>query len=206
MTVSNLPNVLYNLNPGFADTKFFAVKNFWRRAQILDEYKGQIALFDEYIVNNGESPETIAQQIYSNPFYNWTILVANDIVNYHDQWPRSNIALNEYVYSKYENPSAIKQHETTEVADESGKIILKAGLVVPSTYTLTYSDAAGFPVTVAPVTPISFYEYEDRLNQEKEKIQIIKPELIDDFVDAYQKVLLRAGDLSVGLSFSDVRL
>jgi hypothetical protein len=56
------------------------------------------------------------------------------------------------------------------------------------------------------VTPISFYEYEDRLNQEKEKIQIIKPELIDDFVDAYQKVLLRAGDLSIGLSFSDVRL
>lgn len=206
MTLSNLPDVLYNINPGFADTQVLAVKNFWRRAQILDNYKNELSLFDEYIVNNGETPETIAQEFYSNPFYNWTILIANDIVNYHDQWPRSNIALNEYVFSKYENPGATKQYETTEVRDESGNLLLKAGLVVPSTFTLTYSDAGGFPVTVAPIVSVSFYEYEDRLNQEKEKIQIIKPDLIEDFVQAYQKILLRGGDLSVGLSFSDIKL
>jgi len=206
MTLSNLPDVLYNINPGFADTRILAVKNLWRRAQILDNYKNEISLFDEYIVNNGETPETIAQEYYSNPFYNWTILIANDIVNYHDQWPRSNIALNEYVFSKYENPGATKQYETTEVTDDSGNVLLKAGLVVPSTYTLTYSDSGGFPVTVAPVVPVSFYEYEDRLNEEKEKIQIIKPDLIEDFVQAYQKILLRGGDLSIGLSFSDIKL
>lgn len=206
MTISNLPDVLYNINPGFADPKVFAVKNFWRRGQVLSNYKSQLSLFDEYIVNNGETPETIAQQFYSNPFYNWTILIANDIVNYHDQWPRSNVALNEYVFSKYENPGAIKQYETTEVTDDNGNILLKAGLVVPSTFTLSYSDSAGFPITVAPIAPITYYQYEDRLNQEKEKIQIIKPDLIEDFVDAYQKVLLRAGDLSIGITFSDIKL
>jgi len=196
----NLPNVLYNINPSFSDPKMIAAKNFWRRGQILEEYKTSISVFDEYIVNDGETPENIAFEVYDNPFYNWTILVVNDIVNYHDQWPRSKASLDEYVFSKYSNPLATKHYVTTEVLDENGKVLLPAGKIVPSTYTLSYTTINGFQVTVAPVIPVSYYQYEEELNAEKEKIQLIRPALIEGFVDAYYRKLQQGGGLEIGLS------
>lgn len=204
--LTNLPDVFYNINPTSTNPKMILSKNFWRRAEILANYKASISLFDEYIVQNGETPESIATNLYDNPFYGWTILLANDIVNYHDQWARSASALNEYVMSKYTNPYAVKQYETTEVTDESGKVLLKAGLVVPSTYTLSYTTQAGFPITVSPITSITYYQYEERLNDEKEKIQLIKTDLIEDFVDAYYAVLRRAGGVQLAITTDDVKL
>ena len=87
-------------------------KNIWRRAEILGEYRNSLSLFEEYLVANGEKPEDIAYRAYANPFYGWTILVANDIVNYYEQWPRSTQQLNEFVNDKYSNPGAIKHYVT----------------------------------------------------------------------------------------------
>lgn len=204
--LSNLPDVYYNINPTSTNPNLILGKNLWRRAQILAEYKASISLFDEYIVNNGETPETIAVNIYDNPFYGWTILVVNDIVNYHDQWARSESALNEYVMSKYTNPYATKQYETTEVLDDDGNVLLKSGMVVPSTYTLSYTTKSGFPVTVSPIAPITYYQYEERKNAEKERIQLVKPTLINDFVDAYYNVVNRAGTFSIAIANDDISL
>ena len=202
----SLPDVYYNINPSFANPEILAAKNLWRRGQILDEYKTSISIFDEYIVKNGETPEIIANELYENPFYNWTLLVVNDIVNYHDQWPRSSASLNEYVFSKYSNPLATKHHVTTEVLDANGNVLLPAGKIVPSTYTLSYTDINGFQVTVAPVTPVTYYQYEEELNAEKEKIQLIRPALIEGFVDAYYRKLVQGGDLQIGLSTDKITM
>ena len=202
----SLPDVYYNINPSFANPEILAAKNLWRRGQILDEYKASISIFDEYIVKNGETPEIIANELYENPFYNWTLLVVNDIVNYHDQWPRSSASLNEYVFSKYSNPLATKHYVTTEVLDANGNVLLPAGKIVPSTYTLSYTDVNGFQVTVAPVTPVSYYQYEEDLNAEKEKIQIIRPTLIEDFVEAYYQSLRRAGNDQLAIVADEIKM
>ena len=204
--LTNLPDVFYNINPTSTNPQLILAKNLWRRAQVLVEYKSSISIFDEYIVQNGENPETIAMNLYDNPFYGWTIMVVNDMINYHDQWPRSASALNEYVFSKYSNPNAIKQYETTEVTDDDGNVLLKAGMVVPSTYTLSYTTSAGFPVTVSPLTSVTYYQYEERLNDEKERIQLVKPDFIEEFVEAYYRVLTRAGGDILAISTDDVKL
>ena len=89
MLLRNLPDLLYNFGPSSVDPKFLVTKNIWRRAEILREYKNSVVVFDEYTVMNGEKPEDIALKEYNNPFYNWTVLVINDITNFHEQWPRS---------------------------------------------------------------------------------------------------------------------
>ena len=75
---------MYNFGASAVDPQFLVTKNIWRRAEVLREYKASIAMFDEYVVANGERPEDIALKLYKNPFYNWTLLVINDITNYHD--------------------------------------------------------------------------------------------------------------------------
>ena len=203
--LTSLPNVLYNINPGSTDPKMILLKNIWRRGQIVSEYKASISLFTEYIVKNGETPETIALELYEDPFLNWTILIANDIVNYHDQWPRSAVDLEEYVTKKYTNPYAVKQYETTEVKNNAGDVLLSAGKVVPETFSFSYIEGTT-PVTLSPKTSVTYYQYEQRLNDKKEKIQIIRPDLIQEFVAAYERVLNRSNALTVGIANDDISM
>ena len=62
--IKNLPNLLYNIGSKSLDPDFLYVKNIWRRAEILTEFKAQISLFDEENVQDGERPEDIATRFY----------------------------------------------------------------------------------------------------------------------------------------------
>jgi len=203
--LNQLPDVYYNISKSPTDVTLIIGKNIWRRAEILGEYRNSLTLFEEYIVQNGEKPEDIAYRAYRNPFYAWTILVANDIVNYYEQWPRSTQQLNEFVTDKYSNPGAIKHYVTTELKDSSGNIIVPAGKVVPSTYSVSYFDGTS-TVTASPVTSVSYYTYEAELNAEKEKVQIIRPELIEEFVKAYYKVTTRGNGAAVAISRDEITM
>ena len=193
-----LPDLLYNFGASAVDPKFLVSKNIWRRAEILREYKSSLAMFDEYIVQNGEKPEDIALKFYENPFYNWTVLVINDIINFHEQWPRSTRQLQEYCSAKYENPEATKDYITTEVK-KGTNIIVPAGKVVPSTFTIAYYDGST-TVTANPVASRSFYQFEESVNAEKERIQLVKPEFIEDFVEAYLIRIQKAGMFDIGIT------
>ena len=200
-----LPDLYYNFAKSAIDPKFFVAKNLWRRAEILKEYKNSLTLFDEYVVQNGERPEDIALKQYDNPFYNWTILVINDITNYHEQWPRSNRQLQEYVNSKYENPDATKHYVSIEVKDDKNNIIVPAGKVVPSNFQIAYWNGT-VTVTANPVANQSYYQYEEEKNSKKEKIQLIRTEWIEDFVEKYYQVINKGGSVSIGISAEGVNM
>mgnify|MGYP001220648346 FL=1 len=200
-----LPDLYYNFAKSAIDPKFFVAKNLWRRAEILKEYKNSLTLFDEYVVQNGERPEDIALKMYDNPFYSWTILVINDITNYHEQWPRSNKQLQEYVNSKYENPDATKHYVSIEVKDDKNNIIVPAGKVVPSNFQIAYWNGT-VTVTANPVANQSYYQYEEEKNSKKEKIQLIRTEWIEDFVAKYYEVINKGGSVSIGISAEGVNM
>ena len=202
--LKGLPNLLYNFGTSAVDPKFLVTKNIWRRASVLREYKASVAMFNEYIVQNGERPEDIALRLYKNPFYNWVLLVINDITNYHEQWPRSTQQLQEYCNSKYDNPLATKDYITTEVK-KGNDIIVPAGKVVPSTYQVVYYDGNAV-VTANPVVSRSFYQFEEQKNSEKERIQLVKPEFIEDFVENYYMRLSYKGKLELGITTSEISM
>ena len=202
--LKGLPNLLYNFGTSSVDPKFLVTKNLWRRASVLREYKASVAMFNEYIVQNGEKPEDIALRLYKNPFYNWVLLVINDITNYHEQWPRSTQQLQEYCNSKYDNPLATKDYITTEVK-KGLDIIVPAGKVVPSTYQVVYYDGNAV-VTANPVVSRSFYQFEEQKNSEKERIQLVKPEFVEDFVENYYMRLAYRGKLELGITTSEISM
>ena len=134
--IEKLPELLYNFSSKPLDPDFLVVKNIWRRAQILTEFKSQVTIFTEITVGDGERPEDLATQYYGNPFYNWTILVMNDITDYYAQWPKSTVQLQEFINAKYDNGQATKHHVTTEVKDANGRLVFPKGKVVDSGFTI----------------------------------------------------------------------
>ena len=55
---------------------------------------------------------------------------------------------------------------------------------------------------------VSNYQYEDELNAKKERIQIIRPEIIEDFVAVYKDLLRKNVGIGtqVGSTLSDISM
>ncbi len=185
--LKRLPDIFYNFSSRPLDSDYLLVKNIWRRAQILVEYKTQVTLFTEENVKDGERPEDVATRLYKNPFYNWVILVINDITDVYSQWPRSQTQLQDFTNQKYDNPMATKHHITTEVKDANNNIIVPAGKVVPSNFQIAYYNGST-TITATPVASVTNAAYEADLNSKKQNIQVVKPELIEDFVSVYYNI------------------
>ena len=185
--LKRLPDIFYNFSSRPLDSDYLLVKNIWRRAQILVEYKTQVTLFTEENVKDGERPQDVATRLYKNPFYNWVILVINDITDVYSQWPRSQTQLQDFTNQKYDNPMATKHHITTEVKDANNNIIVPAGKVVPSNFQIAYYNGST-TITATPVASVTNAAYEADLNSKKQNIQVVKPELIEDFVSVYYNI------------------
>ena len=203
--LNKLPDLLYNFSSKPLDPDFLMVKNIWRRAQIITEFKSQVSLFVEDQVGDGERPEDVATRLYSNPFYNWTILIINDITDYYAQWPRSVTQLQDFVNQKYDNAQATKHHVTTEVKDANNNIIVPAGKIVASNFQVA-SYNGSTTVTANPVVSVSNAMYETELNSKKQAIQVVKPDLIEDFVATYGEILKKGRITTVAGGTSDINM
>tara|TARA_B100001248_G_scaffold39143_1_gene25043 strand:+ start:1750 stop:2364 length:615 start_codon:yes stop_codon:yes gene_type:complete len=203
--LGKLPDLLYNFSSKPLDPDFLMVKNIWRRAQIMTEFKAQVSLFVEDQVGDGERPEDVATRLYSNPFYNWTILIINDITDYYAQWPRSVTQLQDFVNQKYDNAQATKHHVTTEVTDANNNIIVPAGKIVASNFQVAYYNGST-TVTANPVVSVSNAMYETELNSKKQVIQVVKPDLIEDFVATYGEILKKGRITTVAGGTSDINM
>lgn len=132
------------------------IKNITLRANILKDIKKNTTLYQNYIIRDGERPEDIAYKFYDDAKLFWIILLSNDIDDPYHGWPLTASALMEYIENLYgiNNIYSVKHYITTENSD------LGAGIIVNF----------GTPFS----TPVTNYDYEYTLNEEKRKIKILK--------------------------------
>ncbi len=75
--------------------------------------------------------------------------------------------------------NGINHYETLEVKDSLDRIILQPGLKVDSNFSVTFlDDNISEYKTLTPIIPITNYQYEEKLNDAKRNIYLLKPEYI----------------------------
>jgi hypothetical protein len=104
-------------------------------------------------------------------------------VNVYDEWPMSQESFDKYLLEKYTSYNGVystHHYETIEVKDSSGNIIVKSGLVVPSSFNVRYFDyALGQDKQVFDITTeISNYDYEVREEEKKRNIFLLKSDYV----------------------------
>ena len=152
---------------------FKEVTNLLRRVRLRAKVKENVSIFDTYDVKQGETPEMIAHKYYGDVNLHWTILVANDIVDYYNDWPMSVQKFEKFVFDKYDNPQAIHHYEISQTSGE----------------TTTTIDVGMNTTDYPSATAISNYTYEDRLQEQKRQIRLISPDFISQFVSEFEKKL-----------------
>jgi hypothetical protein len=96
---TQLPRVAY---PSFtANNTSVALTNILTRSAFLREIVENTALFYEYSVKDGETPEIIADKLYGSVSRFWIVLLFNQLSNPYYDFPLIQEQLNELIVSKY---------------------------------------------------------------------------------------------------------
>jgi len=185
-----LPNLRY---PSFLKDKtssldYVEVKNIFRRAKIRDDLQNNFTVFDKFQIPEGARPDTVAEALYGSAQFDWVVLTTAGIINVRSEWPLNNRDLYNYAYSKYgESLNSVRFYETTKVKDSSGRLILPAGKVVDSDFTI---PKPGEPTaTLNPVLGINNFEYETRLNEQKRSIFVLREGYLQEFLNDMREIM-----------------
>lgn len=118
------------------------VKNLFRRAKIRDDFFQNATAFTKYKIIGEERPDQVAEKIYGSSEYDWVVLISNNILNTRTEWPLSDSEFSRYLERKYTEAELASAHhyETTLVTDSRGKMIVPAGKIVDSNFTVKYYD------------------------------------------------------------------
>lgn len=100
------------------------VTDITNRAQISNEVKNNLSLYDEYDIKEGETPEIVADKFYNNPELHWVVLTYNDIIDPRFEWPLSTNDLNNYAAGKYVSVNAIHHYEDANLRYTNGNVLL----------------------------------------------------------------------------------
>jgi len=93
------PQILYTQsnNSSSLDT----VTNIMARFAFEEALKNNSAVFYDYDIREGQTPEEIAHKYYGNSEYHWIVLMFNNIIDPYYDWPMESSTLNAYINAKY---------------------------------------------------------------------------------------------------------
>ena len=185
-----LPDLFYQspLSTRNSSKEYVRVKNLFRRVKLRDDLQNVFTLFNKYEIDEGERPDTVAEDLYGSADLDWVVMLTAGIINVRDQWPLSDRDLYDYSLNKYgDDLNSVRFYETTEVKDSSGRLILPKGKVVDSNFSIPNPDSP--TANLNPVTGISNYEYEVRNNDAKRLVYILKPEYLQLYMNDLRKIM-----------------
>ena len=192
---SQLPDFEYvSRLPDAKISDYNPVKNFFMRGKLREDIFQDISVFTKYEIRGDDRPDNVAFEVYGDANLDWLVLTCNNIINVYDEWPMTQFNFENYLldkYDTYENINATHHYETTEVKNSKGVVIVPAGLEVDSNYSVSFYDEEieGMTIVSSPVTEITNYHYEEKLQEDRRNIFLLKPRFLNVVKDDLEEMM-----------------
>ena len=213
---SNLPDILIPspLPDKVSTGDLVRIKNIFRGSKLFDYLKDNVTLFNKYVIKDGDRPDTIASKIYGSSRFDYVVILSAGITNINHEWPVQDYQIYEVALNKYGSETKMNEvhhYETYEIKDSKGRQILPPNIIVDDSFKIDGS-ALRFPtnrftlisqagnnqlddkneysvLTDNIARPVTNYEFEINLNEEKRNINILIPGYLSTFVNDLRDVV-----------------
>ena len=170
------------------------VKNLFKRAKIRSDIFENVTFFDKYYIKGNDRPDNVANELYGDPTLDWVILLSNNILSVQSEWPMTQQVFETYLLEKYltiELTEDTHHYESIEVKDPDGKIIFPEGLEVDEDQSVTYFDRGteSYVTINEMVTEVTNYQYEEKLNNKKREIFVLKAKYLNIIIDDLEEMM-----------------
>ena len=169
---SNFPTIEVDVLDNGTKTTFLDIT---RKVRFKDLVKRYNVTFDYYDVQSGQTPEFLAKAFYNDEKLHWVLLLANDVMDYYHDWPLTNATFDRNLQELYDNPDAVHHYEVKQTSGDTTKII-----EIPNDSANTIPEDAVI---------ITNYEYQQKAEDNKRQIRVIKPEYIPQIKREIQQLL-----------------
>ena len=193
-----LPNLDYPslLNSRESNTDYVQTKNLFRRVKIREDLFSNFMQFDRYKVEGDERPDNVSETVYGKDTLDWVILLSNNIIDVKNEWPLTQLQLNEFLNEKYTPQELVRIHhyETRELRDNKNQLILPAGITVDENFNMEYLSGGQIRSTNSlvdgrPIKAVTFFDHENELNDRKRNINVLKPEFLGVFIKEFERIM-----------------
>ena len=151
--------------------KVYLVTDLLQNIRLKTELLNNLTYYEEYDINDGDTPEIISEMFYGTSTYHWIVMLINERYDYINDFPMIPASLEVYISEKYgeANIYNIHHYETAE------------GYVVNSDYIN--------PQGIADALPVTNYDYEYAQNETKRRIKMIPPEILAEVMTQFREIM-----------------
>lgn len=180
------------------DYNSVTVTDICKRVKVKDRILTTAQLYEPYYVRDGESPHVLADKFYGTSTLHWIILLTNKIIDPNFDWPMDETVLKEYVKNKYPGtfvsgmdniPNYYAVHHYALVSPHEWR----NGMYMPTPEEIATFDpeyvAKLYDAATEQIVPITNYEYEEEVNDNKRQIQLFRTELVGDLIREFTALI-----------------
>jgi Base plate wedge protein 53 len=173
----------------------YALKNLLIRTGLIPQLAKNPLLFYKYDLQDGDTPEIVANKYYGNSYRYWIVLYGNtNILDPQWDWPLSSQQFQAYLIDKYSTAAGGSSHvltytqgtihhyekviTTVDNSTETTAIktvevdLTTYNSIQPFTQTQAFSNGASVTYTLSK-NIVSIYDYELQINEGKRNINLI---------------------------------
>jgi hypothetical protein len=195
---SQVPNFEYvSRLPDAKIGDYAIVKNFFKKGKLREDIFQNLAFFTKYQIKGNDRPDNVAFETYQDSSLDWLVLICNNIINIQTEWPLPQTDFDRFVLDKYGDYgtlyNGIHHYETQEIKNSQGVTMVPAGLQVEPNFSISFYDFFDdIQVDVGPaetVIAVTNYEYEEKLENKKRNIFLLKPRYLNVVLDDLQDIM-----------------
>tara|TARA_Y100001935_G_C17073986_1_gene392967 strand:- start:49 stop:693 length:645 start_codon:yes stop_codon:yes gene_type:complete len=190
------------------------IKNIFRRTKLKDYLAGNVSLFNKYIIEDGERPDTISESLYGSSQFDFVVVLVAGITNINQQWPVQDYQIYDIALDKYgseEKMNEIHHYETYEIKDSQGRQILPPNLIVDKDFKMDGSalrfgtnrftlisqagntqldDKNQYTVLTDNIArPVTNFENEIEINEKNRQIDVLQRGYLTTFVNDLRDIV-----------------
>ena len=212
----HFPDLLYQspLSHKNSSGDYVMIKNIFRRTKLKDYLAGNVSLFNKYIIEDGERPDTISESLYGSSQFDFVVVLVAGITNINQQWPVQDYQIYDIALDKYgseEKMNEIHHYETYEIKDSQGRQILPPNLIVDKDFKMDGSalrfgtnrftlisqagntqldDKNQYTVLTDNIArPVTNFENEIEINEKNRQIDVLQRGYLTTFVNDLRDIV-----------------